>query len=301
MRGMFQLAFTRLVIASFICAAALMGLSARASSADSLSLPSVITSEPISMVEKVVGPIFPNGGIGSTFRSEMGGGFEVASLIAGHVTTAEGFEFDLKKVMPLESGSNRYSLYANLRIWRFGLRGSYWNFDNRSKAKNQGKFDLTGGIVGADFDVVQFDHLALGVGADYYLIEPRLEGRVLLSAEDRDGFNMTITGGNPRTVGPYLRFVPAEILGFPMHVEAFWKIPISSTKLMSWGFAICFRPQMYRFDASMKLGYKKMHCKYKEEPSLVGFNPTGVTIGRDDKWTVDNEWELFSAEMSLYF
>jgi len=225
----------------------------------------------------------------------MGGGFDATNLAAGFLTSEEGVELDLRKVMPLEHAANRYSLYGNVRIWRFGLRAMYWNLDNRSKAKNQGKFDLTGSSFGADFDVVQFDHLALGVGADQYYIEPRLEGRILLSASDPTPFNLIIAGDNARTIGPYLRFVPAEILGFPLHVEAFWKIPVSSTKLMSYGLALCFRPQMYRFDAAIKLGVKKMHCKYKAGPALF------TSVVKSEKWTVDMEWEMFSVEMALYF
>lgn len=295
MKGIYQLAPRKFFMASLLCAVVLTCASVLTVSADSLSLPSILTTEPLSLMEKAVGPIFPPGGIASTFRSEFGGGFEASSLAASYLTSEEGYELDLRKVMPLERGSNRYSLYGNLRIWRFGLRAAYWNFDNRSKAKNQGKFDLTGGGVGADFDVVQFEHLALGVAADYYFIEPRLEGRFVLSPDDPAGFNVILTGDYPRTLGPYLRFVPVEILGFPMHVEAFWKIPISSTKLMSYGFALCFRPQMYRFDASIKLGLKKVHCKYKAEPTIF------TSSVRSEKWTLDNEWTLFSAEMALYF
>lgn len=295
MKGIQQTAFTRLFLAWFLSAVVLIAAAARPASADSLTLPSVLTSEPISMLEKVIGPIFPNGGIGSTFRSEFGFGFALSALAAAYLTSAEGYELDLRTVMPMDRSSNLYSLYGNLRLWRFGLRGKYWNFDNRSIAKNQGKFDLTGGSIGADFDLVQFRHLALGVGIDHYYIQPRLEGRIILSADDPGGFNVIMTGDNPRTVGPYLRFVPAEILGFPLHVEAFWNIPISSTKLMSYGFALCFRPQMYRFDASIKLGFKKMHCKFKTEPTLF------TSVVRSEKWTLDNEWELYSAELSVYF
>ena len=112
---------------------------------------------PLNSFEKYFGPIFPKCGITSSFRSEVGAGIATAVLEGAKITGSNGNTFDLIQYADIDKNPQRLDVYANLRIWRFGLRAEYWNFDTRSKHRNLNKLDVTGLILGGDVDLVQHE------------------------------------------------------------------------------------------------------------------------------------------------
>ncbi len=64
-----------------------------------------------------------------------------------------------------------------------------------------------------------------------------------------------------------MRYVPPEIIGFPVHFEAWFKLPYKGAKLKSYGASLVFRPQIYRFDLCARLMYEKKYLKFGKEPN----------------------------------
>ncbi|MBM3300281.1 MAG: hypothetical protein FJY85_10030 [Deltaproteobacteria bacterium] len=256
---------------------------------------------PLNAVETVIGPIIPPCGIGNTFRSEVGTGLASASLRGAKIKGSQGDEFDLRQYANLDRSPLRMDVFANLRVWRFGLRGNYWNFDTRSKHRDFDKVELTGLIVGGDVDLVQREWLAIGAQADFYLLDPRFQGLLrspspLDPTPDKATFRLQ--GDKPVTVGPYLRYIPPEILGWPVHLEAFYKIPIKGASLNSVGARLVFRPQIYRFDIAMRLLAEQTWIKFRSDAKdfqqISGFLPP-------QEWRLDMEWRLFGVDLAVYF
>src|SRR5208283_5950873 len=77
-----------------------------------------------------------------------------------------------------------------------------------------------------------------------------------------------LIGNRPTTLGAYLRYVPPEILVFPVHVEAKYKVPLSGSKLTIYGASLAFRPQIYRFDLSCKVILEKTHLKFQDNTQI---------------------------------
>ncbi len=254
---------------------------------------------PLDSIERMVGPLYPRGGLGNTFRSELGTSVSAANLTTAKLEGSITGVLDLRDAMPLDRYPNRYELRGNLRLWRFGLRGAYSFFETRSLSQNLGHFDLSGFSAGCDVDLVQFTWLAAGLAADYYFIQPKLDGLISniyyrKPPEQAQSAGIRLDGEWPTTVGPYIRYVPPEILGWPVHLEAFWKVPVSGSKLQSYGVALSFRPQIYRFDLSAKLGVERTLLSFQDEPHFMDQI-------RKQHWRVDMNWDLFRAEVAVYF
>lgn len=275
----------------------LLGPGGRPCCAQSL-LSSVYSAIPVDSIEKFIGPILPREGIGSTFRSEVSTGVAGSSLKGAKLIGSTSGEMDLRPVMTLDNGPNRYRVNSNVRIWRFGLRCSYQFFENRSDARNQAKFDFSGFSFGGDVDLIQHKNIMLGVGADYYAIEPELQGRFQVAAPGLpDGSELGLKGHYPSTAGPYVRIVPPVIMGYPLHLEAFYKVPINGSSLTSYGVAFVFRPQIYRFDLAIKIGLERAHLKFQTEPDYQSVDATSST----QSWEIDMEWEMLSLAGVVYF
>jgi hypothetical protein len=180
----------------------------------------------------------------------------------------------------------------------------YTNAETRSRRVNGARIDFSGLILGADFDAVQFQWLTLGASIDFYFIDPTLQGKFATNLLDPSGVINTATidiiGNRPTTLGAYLRYVPPEILGFPVHVEAKYKVPLSGSKLTIYGAALAFRPQIYRFDLSCKLLAEMTHLKFQNGAETVSHQLPVATLP-PQTWELDMEWKYFGVEFSVYF
>jgi len=265
----------------------------------------------LSSIENIVGPIFPAKGFCSTFRSEVGTGFRAGDVVSAKLTGATTGEFNLRTAAYLDEGPLRYDTYAILRFWRFGARGVYSNAETRSRRVNGARIDFSGLILGADFDAVQFQWLTLGASIDFYFIDPTLQGKFATNLSFGptgtpiiNTATIDLIGTRPTTLGAYLRYVPPEILGFPVHVEAKYKVPLSGSKLTIYGASLAFRPQIYRFDLSCKLLAEMTHLKFQNEtqafPAVTPISQPITPLSLQN-WELDMEWKYFGIEFSVYF
>ncbi len=89
-----------------------------------------------------------------------------------------------------------------------------------------------------------------------------------------------------------LRYVPPEIIGIPMHVEAYYNLPLAGSRLTFYGGSLVFRPQIYRFDLAAKVGLERTYLKFSQsrENALPSQN-----------WEIDMEWDMFKFEVAAYF
>lgn len=242
--------------------------------------------------------------IGATFRSEFGTSFAATQLQGAKLTGSTTGELDLKAHMPINGAPHRYQVGTIVRLWRLGFRFDYSHFENESHVKNLGEFDFSGGRVGLDLDVLHREKYTLGFSMDRFFGEPKLHGYFLtLHAPSpvtgtMDG-TLNLTGGSPTALGVYLRLTPTAIIGFPLHIEAYYKgtaknTPLNSeTRYLNYGFDLVFRPQIYRFDLAWKLGLGKTHVKFAVRPDLSSI-PT-------EKWEVDMDFDEFNFSLAAYF
>lgn len=250
----------------------------------------------VGAIESIIGPLFPPNGIAGTFRSEVGTGISAIKLAAIKVTGSVSGEFDLKQSAYLETTTIGYQTYACLRLWRFGARATYTLFDARSEQKDFAKFEFTGLKLGGDFDLVQFNWLAVGVSTDFYFMNPQFNGE--LWSRRTEFFTMGVQGDRPILVGSYLRYIPPEILGFPLHLEAFAKLPVSGTKLTTLGVDLVFRPQIYRFDVAAKLGFQRENLQFRTDPK---YQVGGAPLVPIQEWKFNGAFNHFKLEVAVYF
>jgi hypothetical protein len=269
---------------------------------------------PLKAIESVFGPIFPcNGPVGSTLRSEFGIGIGAAQLTDAYLTGSRGTELKLADAMNLDEGPLRIDIFAHLRYWRLGLRADYRNFEFKNNHRNFGKIEFNGPILSGNFDAVQSGWVTFGVCADYYFIEPRLKGNLLAVSPGTSGrslgtFAMEVKGDRPITAGVYLRHLPPDLLGAPAHIEAWYKFPIiSQTKLTSFGLALVYRPQIYRFDIACRVLVERTNLKFASfliDPNtaarfpFIDINNPGIP---DQHWEVRMQWDLIGVEFLAYF
>jgi len=255
-------------------------------------------------IENLVGPIFPANGFAATFRSEVGTGVRIGDVVSAKLTGEAQGEFNLISAASLDENPLRYDVYANLRFWRLGARGAYSNAETRSDRVNGAKIDFSGLILGGDADAIQLRWLTVGSSIDFYFIDPRFQGVFITDPSNSTGnFNyatLDLRGDRPITWGTYLRYVPPEILGFPVHVEARYNVPFKGSKLTTYGASLVFRPQIYRFDVSCKLLAEKNHLKFQN--GTQAFTPApGQFLIPGQTWELDMEWKYFGIEFSAYF
>ncbi|MBI4963751.1 MAG: hypothetical protein HY913_10795 [Desulfomonile tiedjei] len=249
---------------------------------------------PIAGLERFIGPIIPACGIGSTFRSEVSAGMGVGDVRGAKLTGSSIGEISLRRSL-LDEAPLRLEVLTNLRLWRFGFRAAYTNFETRAKHVNLGRVDFTGLTLGGDVDVVQFPWLSAGACVDFYLYDPSFQGPIF--NPDNSTETLQIVGRKPSTIGAYLRYIPPEILGYPLHLEAWYKAPLGGSKFTAYGAALVFRPQIYRFDVAAKLALEREHLKFSAEPRTQ----FPVLLFPDQKWEIDMEWNLFTVDVAIYF
>ncbi|MGB6065187.1 MAG: hypothetical protein WBG50_10280 [Desulfomonilaceae bacterium] len=262
----------------------------------------------LSAIESIIGPICPPGGFASTFRSEVGTGAYIGGIVSAKLTGATSGEFDLVNMAFLDQNPLRYDTYATLRIWRLGLRGTYSNAETRSHSVNGAHVDFTGLSLGGDVDAVQLKWMTLGASIDFYFINPTFQGLFISNpgSTTPEGLNpatIDLVGNRPITLGAYLRYVPPEILGFPVHVEAMYKFPISGSQWTILNAALVFRPQIYRFDISCKLigEYDRLKFQNGAETLALGLPGSSPYTLSPQTWELNMEWGYFGIDFAAYF
>ena len=265
---------------------------------------------PLTTLETCIGPIVPKCGIASTLRSEFGTGFACTSLQSAKLSGSTAGDLDLVGHAGLDQGPFYYDIYADLRLWRFGFRGKYLYFDDKCGSDRLGRVEWNGLNLGVDLDAIQFPWLTLGASVDFYFINPRFKGRFFRVDASDTGLVVSpvaidISGSRPITWGMYLRYMPPEILGFPLHVEAFYNLPLSGSKFTSYGLSLVFRPQIYRFDLACKLGVEWANLKFCQ--FTQAWDPNSSPDFRfgfpslAQNWEVDLGWNFFKVELAAYF
>lgn len=247
-------------------------------------------------IECIFGPLIPAGGLGNSFRSEVSAGiastiFDKALLKSGSAKVDLVSRDDWNQI---DTHPVRYDVRANVRFWRFGFRGAYCNLESSGIAK----YDFSGLILAGDFDVVQFQWLAFGACADFYFIDPRFHGRIVTPSLITNAVDLK--GDRPITYGGYMRYMPPEILGFPVYFEAYIKAPLKKNgSLTSLSAALVFRPQVYRFDAFARLTAEKNYLKFEDTAQINVVS--GNLNGSGTSWEMNMEWKAFALEMGIYF
>lgn len=256
---------------------------------------------PVKTIESVCGPILPCGGIGgicNTFRSEFGSGAVIGRVGRSWLSNSDGTYYNLESAAYLDPTPLVYDIYGHLRLWRFGVRGSYAFFENRSRKYDFARIDLTGFSLRGQFDLIQLNWLWLGPMADVYFQDPVFQGTFYTNGpQNPNTRNLLVKGERPISLGAYMRFMPPDILGIPVHFEAWAKTPYKGAKLTAYGASLVFRPQMYRFDLAARLYRERTMLKFgHENNAYYEQNWPG-----DQKWQVDMEWDFTGIEMAVYF
>ena len=118
-----------------------------------------------------------------------------------------------------------------------------------------------------------------------------------------DMFSGKIRGKKPVTMGYYSRYIPPEILGFPVYFESFLNYKVQGSQLMSFGASLVFRPQIYRFDIALRLKFQRLALKFAEETtSSVGPpGPAKESFTKPQTWEIDAAWNIYGVEFAMYF
>lgn len=259
----------------------------------------LLSQFPLNSLERYIGPLVPQGGIGATFRSEVCAGPAVGVVMDARLYGTEWERRELQGFLALEEYPIRYDVNANLRFWRFGVLLGYTFFETVGDGHPGGptpartaKIDISGFRLGGSCDVVQLNWLTAGIAAEHHFFHPGFIG-VVPDNDNLGSYELVFRGAQPTTVRPYLRYVPPDILGFPLHIEAFYNIPVSETKLSSWGAALAFRPQIYRFDVTAKLTFDRKYLSFEGAPEITALPA--------QRWTLDMEWNVYGVELGVYF
>jgi hypothetical protein len=255
------------------------------------------SASPIGTLESFLGPVWPKGGLCNSFRSEVGTSYSMGSVLAAKLTGFEHLaDVDLLGAAFLDNSPSKFEIHVDLRLWRLALKGAYSYFDTRSRHINLGGLDFTGMRLGGGLDFVQLQCWTFGACADFYFIDPRYHGSFLawaLQPQPSVAF-IDVTGSRPATWGLYLRYMPPDIIGIPVHVEAFYNAPLLGSRLTYYGAALAFRPQLYRFDVSAKLGLERTHLKFPGSGDKLLY-PASQNL------ELDMEWSLIKLEVAAYF
>lgn len=248
-----------------------------------------------SSIESIFGPLFPEGGICSSFRSEVGLGIAAVEIeqarVGGHGPYGA---LDLIRWTGLDKNPSKLDAYLKLRLWRFAYNLSYSYLQPQvNKRHRTGTLELGGLRTGLDFDVVQLNWMALGATVDFGLTNPSYNGRLYYTDPNISDTrtNVSIDGQKANTIGAYFRYVPPEIYNIPVHVEAYYKFPLYGSKLLDYGANLTFRPQIYRFDTAVKIYYQKNELNFWTDAS----NPPQT------EWNVKTDWNAVGIDFAIYF
>lgn len=299
--------------------------------------PSIRNLFPVDTIQDYINPMsWSTTNFGNTFRSEMGFKFSAAEVQRAYLKGSEAGTIDLSPdvwaddqtleveeylLQPYLNGMPlRLDVYMTFRIWRLGLRANYANFQSRSNRPGLGYIDLSGLSLGGDFDVVKREWLTMGICTDWYFNDPVFRGYVPANtvrawavrpsddpaktgvpwaSADYNFFNGSIRGQKPATVGTYTRYVPPEILGFPVYFESSLNYGIKGSRVLSYGAALVFRPQIYRFDILARLKFLRLNLTFEEDTTNTVGPSASFTVPQT--WQIDATWNIYSAEFGIYF
>jgi hypothetical protein len=250
-------------------------------------------------VQEYLGPFLPPDSFCNTFRSEIGAGagFGGASEIRLIPESAIDPILDLRN-SPLNENPVKYTAYGAFRFWRLGARVEYERLQSDENGNSGGQrllYDFSPLKLGGDVDIVVRPWWSLGVSGDYYLSGPILDGRIKRDSWD---FSISLRGERPITIGAYVRYTPPDILNMPLHFEARGEWPIEGTKVESYSAWLVFRPQIYRFDAGIRLGLQKRFVTFSAVPdnfNAIGGAPTATT------YKFQSELDFFGVLANVYF
>ncbi len=265
---------------------------------------------PFKSLQTFFGPLFPATCIGDTFRSEFGMGLSTPlfdriklsgpngsyNLLNNVATTPPGPGWDPSVVtQSLDGGPVVYDFFAKFRAWRFAGKVDYSIFEARSRRADGSGFFFDSVILTGDVDIIQGPWLTAGGRLQCYLNQPYFKFNLGMpfngnSSGDFDYLDkIYFSADAPWTIGAYIRYVPPEILGFPVHFDAYADFPLKGSPLKTYGVAFVFRPQIYRFDLFTKL---------KLERTTFTISDVSST---NSSWDLDMLWNLYGAEFGIYF
>jgi hypothetical protein len=277
---------------------------------------------PLKSIESVFGPLLPPNGFGDTFRSELGIG--LSTPIFNQITlTGNGHTYNLLnnvgmtppdptgtagwdpsvQTQSLDGGPITYDFFAKFRVWRFAGKFDYSIFESRSRRSGGGGFFFNSVILSGDVDVIQGPWLTAGARARFFLNQPYFSFKNLgwPFFDPKTYTSVYFSGDAPWTIGAYIRYVPPEILGFPVHFEAWADFPLKGSPWTSVGAALVFRPQIYRFDL-----FSRLKCE-RTNFTISGSNtetttPTVTTVNTfDQPWDLNLLWTLYGMEFGIFF
>jgi len=271
---------------------------------------------PLKSIESVFGPLLPANGIGDTFRSEFGIGL-TTPIFQKIVLNGGGTSYDLKidsgtdaqyreyvddegnyhikyvsDVRSIDGGPMVYDFFAKFRAWRFAAKADYQIFEARSRRADRGGFFFNSVILSGDVDIIQGPWFAAGIRAKFFLSKPYFQfaNFPIRLYEPRLDQYIVFDGDAPRTLGPYIRYVPPEIIGIPVHFEAWIDFPLKGSSYTSYAGALVFRPQIYRFDLFTRLKFER-----------TTFIVSGADSATNKSWDLNLVWNLYGAEFGIYF
>ena len=267
---------------------------------------------PLKSIESVFGPLLPPNGFGDTFRSELG--INLATPIFQKILlSGNGVTYDLINTTPtgdetlflptvavrsLDSGPIVYDFFAKFRVWRFAGKVDYSIFEARSRGRHIDGFFFNSVILSGDIDVIQGPWLTAGVATKWWLNNPFFRFNNFPTQIGPNVYtNIYFESTAPATIGGYIRYVPPEILGFPVHVEAWADFPLKGSPWTSVGAALVFRPQIYRFDLFSRLKYERTTLSISGSNTESSTSPN--TLGQT--WDLNLNWALYGMEFGIFF
>jgi hypothetical protein len=250
---------------------------------------------PLKSIESFFGPLLPANGIGDTFRSEFGIGL-TTPIFQKIVLNGEGASYDLLinqtshtgtflEHRSIDGGPMVYDFFAKFRAWRFAAKADYQIFEARSRRADRGGFFFNSVILSGDVDIIQGPWFAAGVRAKFFLSNPYFKFNQLTNT-----VNVDFEASAPWTIGPYIRYVPPEIIGIPVHFEGWIDFPLKGSSYTSYAGALVFRPQIYRFDLFTRLKFER-----------TTFIVSGADSATNSPWDLNLVWNLYGAEFGIYF
>ncbi len=261
---------------------------------------------PLNSFQGFFGPLLPPEGISSTFRSELGVSGGMASLLKATVkngttsynlvhnqTTSDGNINELYvATRSLDGAPSVFQFYSKTRLWRLAFNASYTFFDTYSRRSTDDGVFFSGPILGGDIDIVHNGWLAAGLAANFYLNDPRFVfNDPSFPRGDTNSLYTDFSGSAPSNIGVYVRYTPPEIWNFPLHLEAHYYMPFGGSKWTNWGFALAFRPQIYRFDLSARLKLENQYLNLSGADSHTT-NPN---------WEGEFSWSILGMDVGVYF
>ena len=265
---------------------------------------------PLNSFQGFFGPLLPPDGISSTFRSELGLSGGMATLLKANVkngdttfnlinnssNTDKNVNGDISELYvrarSLDGAPSTFQFYSKTRLWRLAFNASYNFFDTHSRRTTDDGMFFSGPILGGDLDLIHNGWLAAGLAANFYLNEPRFVfNDPSIARGPTNSLYTDFSGSAPSNIGVYVRYTPPEIWNFPLHLEAHYYMPFGGSKWTSWGFALAFRPQIYRFDLSARL---------KLDNQYLNINGTDSAT-TNPNWEADFQWSILGMDVGVYF